>query len=182
MNEIPNGLHSEYSTGTKGENRLKEILKDRWKKCESSLGDGAIIHNDKEYYYELKSTIKSFSENINLNQIRSIKCIPVIVYSHYDNKWVIITPDKIMKASMDKKRGQHSELFIECCQISSRKVIQNEECIDENELISQIEKTFDLIESSKIQKMINKSEEIRIRLIKFNEELKKEMAEVLNGS
>ena len=180
MNKKSDGLHSENSTGTTGEAALKNILGERWHQCSGDLGDGKIDYNNKEYYYELKSSTKKFSETIKLNQIRAIKCIPVIIYSQTDNKWALVSPQDIMSAASKKKRGQHSELFIENCGLSNKNF--DLKIIESNELISELEKMFILVETDTVKKLIKKSEEIKERLQKLNESLKKEIEEVLNGS
>ena len=180
MKKQQNGLHSNESTGTKGESKLKEILKERWQKCPAEMGDGIVIHNNKEYYYELKSTSKGISENIHLNQVRAIKCIPLIIYSQKDDLWSVITPDKIMIAAKNKKRGQHSELFIESCQISSKKlelkILKNEE------LIQALEEVFQEMESDRMKKLIERSLAIKNKIKMFNDQLKREIEEVLDES
>ena len=180
MNKKDEGLHSKNSVGTIGENKLKSILGDRWRECSSDLGDGKIDFNNKEYFYELKSSTKKFSDNIRLNQVRAIKCIPLIIYSDLEDRWAIVSPKDVMKAASTKKRGQHSELFFECCQLSNKNFNLN--IIENKDLIPEIEKMLTYMESDEIKKLIIKAEEIKSKLQDLSEKWKKEIEEVINES
>ena len=99
-------------SGDYAEERFVAAVHGSWYSTEPSRGDVCLYHGGRERYVEIKQ-----SGGSNVNQVRPIKWIPLVVLHKPTDIWhVLSAPDQVNLACY-RSRGQHSELPWECCQL-----------------------------------------------------------------
>lgn len=145
-------LNGNDSTGLKGQKVLEQILGDKYQECEPAIGDGIFIGNNSSFVYEVKTTEAQSTSNVSLNQVRAIKCIALIVYFKTLQKWAVLSPIEVLEFAIEKNRGQHNEISLECAAISTSKIPEQNYCTEE-EIIYKLEETSSVFFSDEYKRV-----------------------------
>jgi hypothetical protein len=84
-------------------------------------GDRIVVVDNQPAYVEIKQCTKSSRETGTINQVRAIKCIPLVVWAKARNCWFVIPPDELVRIALEKGRGQHTEISFESMNLSLRR-------------------------------------------------------------
>lgn len=75
----------------------------------AAVGDALL----EGHLVEIKSATKP-----TLNQVRAVKYLPLVVYSHPRREWYVVPAHVVVAAVSQKTRGQHNENPFECATLS----------------------------------------------------------------
>lgn len=167
-----NGLHNPNSTGTKGQEVLFKLLGPKYEKCHPKDGDGIYKGKNSSYTYEVKTTDLELDSTGGINQVRAIKCIVVIVYFRKSGLWAVLSPFDVFNLTASKNRGQHSEVVIECSQISINSIPKTCIC-SRDTLIKKLESMCTMFETQEYSDVKNECNNILNQLKQLNETSKK---------
>lgn len=114
--------------GAPAEAAFLEVLGNNAQPSDSAKqGDCRFLHNGQWHYIEIKHCEKD-----TVNQVRAIKCIPVVVFSpdRGTRRWAVLSPKAVTQMVMRKKRGQHTEIPFECATLSRNNLLHEAWCSD----------------------------------------------------
>lgn len=114
--------------GEPAENAFLQVLGDKAKPSDNAKkGDRRFFHKGNWHYVEIKHC-----EMSTINQIRAIKCIPVVVFSpdKAPRRWAVLSPKAVTKLIIERQRGQHTEIPFECAALSRNNLPDEAWCAD----------------------------------------------------
>jgi hypothetical protein len=77
-------------------------------------GDAIISVDGADHYVEIKYVTSN-----TVNQVRAIKFIPLIIYSPQEaRRWAVLPAQEVVRLVLHKDRGQHTEIALECANMT----------------------------------------------------------------
>lgn len=93
-----------------------ELVPGSRKADSTSMGDATVIVDGAETPVEIKKC--DTATNGTINQIRAIKFIPMVVHNPSRNCWYVVPATELVRYSIRKERGQHTEISFESMNLS----------------------------------------------------------------
>ena len=81
-------------------------------------GDRIVIADNQRGYVEIKQCTAPWGKTGTINQVRAIKCIPLVIWAKARNCWFVIPADELVRIAAGKSRGQHTEVSFESMNLS----------------------------------------------------------------
>lgn len=100
--------------GKPAEQLFLQLVKASRDSDSSKRGDAIVTVDGQPSYVEIKYTTSN-----TINQVRAIKCIPLVIYSpQMALHWAVLPAHEVVRLVFKKARGQHTELALECANLS----------------------------------------------------------------
>jgi anti-sigma factor ChrR (cupin superfamily) len=81
-------------------------------------GDRIVIVDNQRGPVEIKQCTAPPGKTGTINQVRAIKCIPLVIWAKARNCWFVIPADELVRIAAGKSRGQHTEVSFESMNLS----------------------------------------------------------------
>lgn len=113
--------------GEPAEQEFFRLVAGARKSPSARLGDAVVAVDGRESYVEVKCVTSN-----TINQIRAVKLIPLAIYSPEEPlPWAVLSGVDVVRQVFEKDRGQHSELALECANLTRSSLPQNLRCGDD---------------------------------------------------
>lgn len=106
--------------GDKGEQAFLQLVPRSRASENAKLGDVIVKVDGVDHYVEVKECHAGAGETGTINQVRSIKFIPCVVYAPAQRCWYVLSADQLVHLAANKGRGQHTEIPFESMNFSLR--------------------------------------------------------------
>lgn len=106
--------------GDAGEQAFLRLVSGSRASDNAKLGDVIVKVDGVEHYVEVKECHAGAGETGTINQVRSIKFIPCVVYAPIQRCWYVLSADQLVHLAASKERGQHTEIPFESMNFSLR--------------------------------------------------------------
>jgi len=100
--------------GEPAEREFLRLVTGARRSTSARLGDAVVPVDGQDSFVEVKCVTSN-----TINQIRAIKFIPLAIYSpDKPLPWAVLSGVDVVRHVFEKERGQHSELALECANLS----------------------------------------------------------------
>jgi len=113
--------------GKGAEQLLLQLVENSQDSDSSKRGDAIVTVDGVGSYVEIKYTTSN-----TINQVRAVKFIPLVIYSpQMPLHWAVLPSNEVVRLVFEKARGQHTELALECANMSLSGIPVTFRCSDE---------------------------------------------------
>lgn len=100
--------------GEPAEVQFKALVRGAKDTDAAKKGDARVELDGQDYYVEVK-----FVTSNTVNQVRAVKYTPLAIYTPAETlPWAVIPAPDVVRIVYEKPRGQHSELALECANMT----------------------------------------------------------------